>query len=89
MKYLKFNENFAPQLGMEYAAQTYPESGIYHTSAGYIIVNKESMLAMNLGMNITLTEYIEPTQAQSNMTEAFVLKALAVAQNPSLIKEIV
>lgn len=89
MKYLKFIESFAPVIGQEFNYLNYPESGIYHTSGGYIVVNRESMLAFNIGTNITLTEYIEPTQQQSNMTEAFILKALAVAQDPSLIKEIV
>ena len=89
MKYLKLNETFVPHIGMEYLANEYPESGIYHCSIGYVIVSKESNLAFGIGRNLTLIEYIEPTQYQSNMTEAFILKALAVAQNPSLVKELV
>lgn len=89
MKCIKFNENFAPMIGQEYLAGSYPETGLYFTQTGYIVINKEAGLCYNIGMNIKLTEHIEPTQQQSNMTEAFILKALAVAQNPELIREVI
>jgi hypothetical protein len=89
MKYLKFNETFVPMLGQEHMSISYPESGLYYTPQGYLVVNKENGVTYNLGIHIKLSEYVEPTQQQSNMTEAFILKALAVAQNPELIREVI
>jgi hypothetical protein len=86
MRYLPVIEDFSCLVGTEYVAATYPKTGIYKNPLiGYIAVNKESGLCACIGVAMN-TETLEPQS--SGISEAFVLKALAISQNPELAKDL-
>lgn len=89
MKYIELNEHFKVTIGQEYISSAYPETGMYHSSAcGYVLVNKEQGTVFPIGTTLFFNQSQELTATGQNLSESFVLKVLAIAQNPELAKEL-
>ena len=80
MKYIKLNESYKATNGEDYTLSKYPCSGMFECSIGYIHVNKER----NIYSIISSLPSIEEDAQNTSMSEDFILKALAVAQDPTL-----
>jgi hypothetical protein len=88
MKALKLNEDYVPTPGGEYMAEQYPGTGLYRTSTGsYTLVYLSAGLRCCVSVtDVPLIEVTEPNpkETRGSFSESFMLKALAIAQNPAL-----
>lgn len=89
MKYLELVEDFVVPAASEYLTMVYPRTGIYNTIYGYMLVNKENNTSYCLGKNMELKSLDKQPEQPTSFPESFILKALAIAQNPELAKELV
>jgi hypothetical protein len=93
MKCIKVTE-FAPPVGKEYDANAYPGEGLFLHPATRALVCVYSPPFSSIGcavlvgsgtMDYLLEEFPEPVSAPApSFSEDFILKALAIAQQPQL-----
>jgi hypothetical protein len=91
MKTLQVKEH-APPNGMEYQSSSYPGQGVYVTPAGLLAFVSGGIVYPVPGFAHMLIDapnsQLLETNVSNGVSESFVLKALAIAQNPQLAIEL-
>jgi hypothetical protein len=79
-------KDFTPAPGMEWQAHTYPGNGAYLSNTGmlYLVANG---CVNSVPGGVALMEE-SAGGGQGGVSEGFILKALAIAQNPQLAAEL-
>ena len=88
-------KEFDPGLGLEYLAANYPGPGVYLNRRlnSTIVIYRTPGSTILTAMIVYLADLIKdgapPTPVPTGISEDFVLKALAICQNPALAPQLI